>query len=478
MDGIPTCQIGIDLHSKRLFFPSVLSYIPRMKERSQEQVNQWLKKLERESWQLELLVSAFTIFLLIGAQEAFGEIIFDLGHNVHGFAIMLIFIMGLIQASIIALTAFLIIHLLLRGFWIGTIGLRSVQPTIDYDKLNYSDLFQEKLKKKLIGLDRLVIILDELCSVIFSVSFLIIFMIFSFGLYFLFLALFSGLLVTIVEFGGESLDWLKYIWIPIFLFILLTGIMYLVDYFTLGFFKKFKRISRLYYPIYRFYSAITLSFISRSIYYNLISKYSKNRIRILLSLFLAVVLSSSLISFDQHIYYPNTDTDLLFSNNYYDDLRDEDDYVEKVSIHSKFIDGDFISLFIRYDVNENTRIQSNCPDFTPLKNDGLNSNLKFRFDKGLNISSENFEEEDIDRLMSCLSAFYEVSINDSVHTDLKYYFAEHPAKNQKGIQTVISSDYFVPGENIILIKRNYIKASDSTAVSKSHARVPFWYSPD
>ena len=157
-------------------------------EKSQDQITQWLKKLERESWQLELLVSAFTIFLLIGASESFGSYLLELNYSYsfdNSLLGLIVFFLSLLLTSIQVLTAFLIIHLLLRGFWIGAIGLRSVQPSINYEKLNYSEFFLERLKKKVIGLDRLVVILDELCSVIFSLSFLIIFMIISFGLYFL-----------------------------------------------------------------------------------------------------------------------------------------------------------------------------------------------------------------------------------------------------------------------------------------------------
>ena len=118
-----------------------------MSEKTDDQIAQWLKKLERESWQLELLVSAFTIFLLIAAQENFGNFIIDISFKYYGPVGFLVFFLTLIQASIIALTAFLIIHLLLRGFWIGTIGLRSVQPNINYQRLNYSEFFQKKLKK-------------------------------------------------------------------------------------------------------------------------------------------------------------------------------------------------------------------------------------------------------------------------------------------------------------------------------------------
>ncbi|HBH06939.1 MAG TPA: hypothetical protein DDX92_10110 [Flavobacteriales bacterium] len=450
-----------------------------MSEKTEEQIEKWLRKLQRESWQLELLVSAFTIFLLLAAQQNLEEFIISLDYEYYGPVGILIFFLVLIRASIIALTVFLVLHLLLRGFWIGTIGLRSVQSTIDFERLNYSQYFKEKLKKKVIGLDRLVILLDELCSVLFSLSFLIIFTIISFGLYFLFLVSIGVILDLIFDVIGIEAEGVSTIF-PIFLVlvILLTGVVYLIDYFTLGFFKKYRRISKVYYPIYKFYSFITLSFISRSIYYSLISKYSKKRIRILLTSFLLFVILTSTFSFDQQIFYPDEVTEDVLQTNYYDDQRDESEYVEKVSLESRFITGDFVSLFIRYNPSANERIQSNCSDFKPLKNDGINSSLKFEFDNGLSIGSENIEDEDKKMLLQCLTEYYEVSINDSVCEHLKYHFYEHPSKNQKGILTVLSTDQFRRGENVILVKTNYIDSDDSVFVSKDYAHIPVWISKE
>ena len=161
-----------------------------MSDKSKNQIEDWLKKLERESWQLELLVSAFTIFLLIGANSAFGEFLDGLNYKYNlsgpGPAIIGLFLI-VINNSIKALTICLVIHLMLRGFWIGTIGLRSVQSSIDFSKLNYNSFFTEKLKKKVISLDRMVVMLDEICSVIFAFSFLIISILISFGTYLAFI---------------------------------------------------------------------------------------------------------------------------------------------------------------------------------------------------------------------------------------------------------------------------------------------------
>lgn len=451
-----------------------------MSGNTQDQISQWLKKLERESWQLELLVSAFTIFLLLGASENLGGLLQDMRYtySFDGLLGLLVFFLGLLLTSIKVLTAFLIIHLLLRGFWIGAIGLRSVQPAIDFEKLNYSAFFLEKLKKRVMGLDRLVVILDELCSVIFSLSFLIIFMIISFGLYSLFVGLTALLLGGLADFFGSSGEGVIFIlFLIIFLFLMLTGMIYLMDYFTLGFFKKWNRLGRIYYPIYKFYGVITLSFISRSIYYNLISKYSKRRIRVMYLIMGLLIFSSGFVNFDQYQYFPKGDASQVLNNNYYDDTRPDDEYIEKVSIHSRYVKGDFLSLFLRYDPQDNQRIASNCPDFQPLKNDGFNASLRFKFtDKGLSIGPQRFEDEDKDMLLSCLQDLYEITVNDSVYTDLMFFFYEHPVRSQKGMLTVIPTTGFDYGKNVLRIKKTYV--SDSVEKVDDFATLPLWYSND
>lgn len=115
-------------------------------EGTEEPTSQWLKKLEKESWQLELLVSGFTIFLLIAAGRSFADFFKSFQYEYSGNAAFVGVFLFMIYLSIRAITIFLIVHLLLRGFWIGTIGLRSVNPTMDYNQLKYSDFFKTSSK--------------------------------------------------------------------------------------------------------------------------------------------------------------------------------------------------------------------------------------------------------------------------------------------------------------------------------------------
>ncbi|MEQ9425560.1 MAG: hypothetical protein RJQ09_14140, partial [Cyclobacteriaceae bacterium] len=343
------------------------------------QIESWLKKLERESWQLELLVSAFTIFLLLGANTAFDEFLLGLNfkYNMSGVLSIIGLFLLIIKNSIQALIISLVIHLMLRGFWIGTIGLRSVQSSVDFEKLRYNAFFTEKLKKNgVISLDRMVVHLDEICSVIFAFSFLIISVLIAFGMYLLSFGFLGFILTQLVGILPDTLTIIGVIIAAmVALVYLIMGIVYMIDYLTLGFFKKFKWMIRIYYPFYRLFNAITLSRLSKSIYYYLISKFSKNRIRIVFSTLGGIVLFLFLFDFDQHQYFPEFDNEFIAPSNAYNDERPDEDYIQKISIPSKYSDKPFFPLFLRYDPADNPMIRNNCPDFEPLKDDGINSRM-------------------------------------------------------------------------------------------------------
>ncbi|SMD37133.1 hypothetical protein SAMN04488029_3254 [Reichenbachiella faecimaris] len=450
-----------------------------MSDKTKDQISDWLNKLERESWQLELLVSAFTIFLLIQATISFDDFITDLEYQYSfrsGALSMLYLFIGLLFKSLQALTICLITHLMLRGFWIGTIGLRSVQSKINFTDLKYNEFFTEKLKKNVISLDQLVIKLDEICSVIFAFAFLVISILLAFGMYLLFFGLIAVVLNLVADLTPEWLDpAITVTALIVFPVVLLTGLIYMIDYLTLGFFKKIKWFARVYYPFYKLYNFITLSVLSRSIYYYMISKFSKKRIRWIYALAGCLLFFTLIFKFDQHQYYPEKLNDLAISANYYDDQRPLDDYVNQASIPSDYIDKPYFRVFLRYDAVDNPRISEFCEGFTPIKDDGLNWRFKTTFENGnLNIGNQRYDDEDFEQLLSCLSAIYQLSVNDSVYDDLTYRFYTHPAKHQKGIITNIPTDNFLKGENVLKIEKIQLDSA-KTPQHEWFATIPFWY---
>lgn len=441
----------------------------------QQQVDQWLRKLQQESWQLELLVSAFTIFLLIGANEQYSSLLVDWQYEYNFSDSVLSFVyifLSLLNLCIKALIVFLVMHLLLRGFWIGTIGLRSVQANVDFDQLRYSEYFTYRLKKKVISLDSLVIMLDEICSLMFSFAFLVISIIISFGLYLFFLGTVGFFLGSIASFlTGTTSTVFTIFSLILVLLIFVTGLIYVIDYFTLGFFKRFLWFSRIYYPIYRFYGFVTLSVISRSIYYYLISKFSKSRIRMVYLVAGTLLFFIYASDYDQYQYFSTSSDEYALSANHYDDQRSSDTNIGAVSIPSRIVKGDFLPLFVRYDPNDNNLARAACPDFTPTRDEGFNWSIRFVAEQG-NFRITNPEnEKDIPKLLECWSSIYRLVVNDSIR-DAPFYYYTHPAKNQKGLMTMLSTETFVTGENTLEVRK--LNSADSTSFDE-WAVVRFWY---
>jgi len=117
-----------------------------------------LKKLQEESWQLELIISGFAIFGLFTAYPTIAEQVDESGSSsqVYKFVIYLV-----AQISCGILLFNLLLHVLLRGLWIGTLGLRYVSGDIEYEELKYSEKFTSFLKKKVGSFDKYIATLEN-----------------------------------------------------------------------------------------------------------------------------------------------------------------------------------------------------------------------------------------------------------------------------------------------------------------------------
>ncbi|MFK8007014.1 MAG: hypothetical protein AB8H03_11605 [Saprospiraceae bacterium] len=446
-------------------------------EEKKNQIGDWLEQLQRESWNLELLVSGFSIFLLMQAYQgliaAFQYINLNTGldGNLDG---MLRTLVGILLLGSIVLTINLVVHVFLRGFWIGAVGLRSVQSKIDLDKLGYSEYFTEKLKTRVPSLDRMLEKLDTLSSVIFSFTFLIVFMFFSL---FMFLATIS-LFVYFIDFGLELLDEdavirkvINKVAISVLFAMLLAGIIYAIDTLTLGFFKKYNRLSRLYFPIYKWIGKIIMAGIYRSIYYSLISRFPKNYIRVLLSVYVLLFFLIPFIKYDQYIYYPDNGSQFKLSSNEYDDIRNEEHYIGDASISSQIVSGSFLPLFIRYSLDDNEVLEKICKDFVPMKKDGFNSGIEIG-SGGINLNDAFVKENEPGKALKCFSDLYVVEI-DSIKIETDFYFSIHPNQGERGVQTMLEIDTLQKGKHEIYIQKKKLNRKDEVE-DVGYSRILFW----
>ncbi len=441
-------------------------------------LQKWLEFLQQESWQLELLISGFSILLLFGAKDPISSLInyFIVNASSSFFmGLMASFGMFLLGAWLF-LVVNLIIHVILRGLWIGTIGLRYVSREIDFDALGYSPKFTTYLRDKIGSYDNYIERLEKLCSIIFAFSFLIIFVLFSFIMFIAFIALFQQTMKFIA--GGslndaaDSSTWTKTITYTSFVFVILFslgGLLYFIDFLTLGFFKKKKRLSTFYFPIYRFYSLISLSFLYRPIYYNFIdNKYGRRFAFFTIPYIISLIFMVSLY-FETSDYLPEYTSKKWMNHSYYDDQRKENKIVKQASIQSKIIKDDYLELFIRV-AQKDEVIKLICPNIDPINSVGIKTDIV--------VINKDTRKQNLDSLKLCFDALYNIHIDDSLYQKIDYEFLKHPNQNERGLYTILNIKNLKEGKHNLKIEtqkvyRKYGVLTDSL-VNYTFVEFPFW----
>lgn len=441
-----------------------------MGKKGKTKFSKWLEQLQQESWQLELIISGFTIFLLLGAYEPIQSLDFQIQllRREDNFYEILKVPYGILVGAWYILVFNLLLHIALRGLWISTIGLRYVSDDIDFDALNFSPKFDKHLRKRIGSFDAYIERLEKLCSVIFAFTFLIVFILMSVGL-----ALGSLLISALIT------DWIHnkvgnaVVFFVLFVFFLLIGgLIYILDFITLGWIKR-RKIARFYYPFYRFYSLITLSFIYRPIYYNLIDNPFGRRVGLLVIPYLIALIVASSLTVRSHAFLPTYRSEQSLNNFYYEDTSTQNKLSSRASIPSKIIKDNFLLLYLPYNPNEDDNvIQAICPDLKPAK---TGTGFKGIF---LNTADDNRENMNADSALLCNAQRHQVYINDSLLSNIKYRFYEHPIRQNIGLLTILDIKYLPRGEHAIRINTKFsnygpIAKTNPFTISES-ANIPFW----
>lgn len=438
------------------------------KELKHSTFKELLDKLQQESWQLELLISGFAILGLFSATDTLA-LKFQIAEHDKHLTESLIWFAANISCWI--LIANLLIHVILRGLWIGALGLRYVSNDIDYDQLKYSPKFTNYLKKRIGSFDDYIATLEDYCSIVFAVSFLFIF-------YFLASFLCVVLLLVIVfvfldnDFEGVWENIFQFTGIGLLLFTLIGMGFTFLDFITQGFLKRKKWTSVIYFPIYRVFNIITLSFLYRPLVYNFLdNKFGKRLSFVLVPVYIGILYLTSFSYVDSNYLSKKTSSSefVANSNNYEDLIVKENDFVNNVSIQSKVITDNYLKIFVVFSDNLENRLFDYNPGLKPINDKrGLTSGIVF---------NNNFEISF--RKRDSLKKVYYKTFNDIYKTKINntYYETNYVVttnKNKKlGFETYLPIDTLQLGKNILKINRKYINRKKDT-VLLNVVTIPFW----
>jgi len=433
----------------------------------------WLDTLQQESWQLELIISGFAIYGLFAAYEPLeinGSTAIISG-NIYE---IIIWGMPIFCCQIMIFN--LVLHVLLRGLWIGAIGLRYVSGDIEYDKLNYSEKFTTYLQKKVGSFDEYICKLETYCSVIFAVSFLLVFYVIGFftvtltlGLIVETIGLLSFLPESVISFFQKTIN----------IIILTSALIVFIDFLGQGFLKKRKWTSKLYFPIYWVFSKLTLSFLYRPLTYNFLdNKLGRKLGLLLLPVYLIIVLLSGFTNNSSNYLQFIKESSEHYSNksNYENELNEPDEFIDFASIPSKVVNTPYLRVFIVFNKIKEEFVFDKNKDLKPEKDiRGFSHSIIDEMKKD-QINEEDNLDIKVDQYLSTLEELYTLKI-DSTKIDYTFTISKN-AKGRIGFETYLNIRNLEDGKHLLKIIGPSRKHHKDTTEIINLATIPFWYFPE
>ena len=202
-------------------------------QRSENHPDNWFFK---QSSELELLISVAIVFASFTVAGLVEDMIFTLLNNnvpSNSSWLFILAVISLFTSSILPIT--IVVHFLFRFYWLSLVGLRTVfngKPEIK----DFNHKFRGILKKPL-DLDKQIEIVDRISSSIFA---------FAFMTLFAFVLSISSVMIIVYVilpaisrlFDNEIINMILAIIGNLFL---LVCFIYMIDFFTLGWFKRIKK---------------------------------------------------------------------------------------------------------------------------------------------------------------------------------------------------------------------------------------------
>ena len=434
-----------------------------MSNNSENQRPKWLRRLEKESWQAELVVSGLALY---GTFQLPAFVYWLTNYFIKNFPIEQYFIgymivyMNLLGISI--LMTFFIIHLILRAYWIGLIGLNSVYPN-GYGKDGglYSPLYTNRFIKLLPSIDTSIKKVDDICSTLFSgaFSFLMIYGMMSITTLVLlilynsfsdyipasvaigFLKVLGVLFVTFMILSMISnTKWLKnnhtiqniYYWFSVSFGYLLSSIFFKpVNQIMMTFYSNYKKeASNLLLPIAFFVIGTALS----------LYHVTKSNIPILIR---QAPIGQAV--FQKNRVYPV----------YYESQHLKGKEILNPIIPSDQIKSPFLKVFIPIFDNEEYFQKDFCE---PYENDPLKTRR------------ENNRVRNEQRIF-CYRKYHRLSVNDSLY-QVEFLKHNHRNNDEFGIVAYLPTSSFKVGKNELQV----LKMKNLQDSIYSEVKIPFWFS--
>jgi len=383
-----------------------------------EETPKWLEDLQQRSWEPEVLLSGIVLFGMFKVPPLLDKALAFFKSQVFSSTTDIDNLVGILKLGIYWLILGLILHLICRGIWVGMVGLSYTFPNgVNAERLKYKHRFKERVEK-IPPFQRIIINLEKLCSSLFSLSFMLFMSIVGAYLYF-FILLVAPFFIGVAFQGNFNFTDTRAFEIYVVV-LLVIAFMGLIDFLTLGFFRRFSWVSKIYWPFHQLISTFTLGRYYRPIYFAFVSNSNRWVVFLLLTVFavgslfgLDEVTNDAYdgSSFSRLSLWHGDDQRLRVFTGYYED-QNEELFSYQAQIPSDIIDGNVLRLFIPAGV---------------IKEDSIRAYLNY---DSLVVASKGMTRDARD--MPAIKKFYHVYLDDSLVREYPLLYHFRLKTNQPG----------------------------------------------
>lgn len=428
------------------------------------------------TYEMELLISGAVVFGLIHLPPIIERIsisfLAGLEGNVHTMGILGQVYLQLVLYGLIAV---FVLHLAMRGFWVGLLGLESVFPEgIRWDRIKLGPAMIKRYRAGIGSLAATIEKVDDLCSLIFSFGFLVIFI----WIYFVVLLVAAGALAVGFSWlflGGKGVA--TVFWIIAGLTIGIPVLAELVDKALGPRVKPGGAGERIIGQMVRIHYAVAPLRLIGATQLTLSSNLSNTKVSaVIVTAMLAMaflqigggVLGQGIVRLDSLIYFPDSLREQGMDPGHYRSLRGPN-AVEPLTptIQDDMVTDPYLKLFIPYNPRRHNRLLAEaCSSLQPLSKNGL--------DAGRGLKLEDIQVQDA---AACLGSLFAVSLDGEVLQGLHFDFTREQGTGLEGIVSFLSVDGLDHGRHELMIlappKNRLTDKDDETPQAVRHL-IPFW----
>lgn len=426
--------------------------------------------LFKQSSELEILISAAIVFAAFKLHDLVPTFLASLINNNVSNQSIILFIVAIVALFLGALLPIsILLHFILRFYWLSLLGLKTVYHKPRLEKLNYSEKYLKHIQKK-IDLDKHISKVDTISSSIFAFSFLAA-AIFCFttisvlGILYCFLYLLENVFID---------TWFEWVVLGLLVLFLITCILGFIDFLTLGSLKRIKnkKFVRFYFPISKFLSVITFSFFYRGLYHTLVTNVPKYVTAVALPLYLLLAIFLLNLGYYESKLFSQDKTALRMGEYAIIPSSYEDNFQPDEMLNGPFISSYYVkenSLQISYSVTEelDDSLIKHCDSVQAINERGIHwRKWNFSFNQRKLSPSFNYKKN-AENVLACFSNNLKIIIDDSLYITPQFRFRKLQAPEKITLMAFLDIQHLKKGDHILKIQLQ-------EPIGKSNHIIPFY----